>query len=159
PAPAKDVVDAIKMKDPKSYRIIGKDMKQWDAPRIVRGEPIFGIDVDVPGMKYANYVKCPVFGGKFVSGNLDEVKALPGVTHVLPIKGVGADLMGLVDGVAVVADDWWTAKEAAKKLKIVWDEGQYANTSTASFNDQAKALAKGAPQANLSKAGDTTAAF
>jgi isoquinoline 1-oxidoreductase beta subunit len=159
PAPAKDVVDGLTLKDAKNYRIIGKDMKQWDAPRIVRGEPIFGIDVDVPGMKYANYVKCPVFGGKFVSANIDEVKALPGFTHVLPIKAVGTDLMGLVDGVAVVADDWWTAKEAAKKLKIVWDEGPTASQSTASFNEQAKTLAKGTPGSNLSKAGDVAAAF
>ena len=55
---------SLKMKDPKDYRIIGKDMRNWDTPRIVRGEPIFGIDVTVPGMKYANFVKCPVFGGQ-----------------------------------------------------------------------------------------------
>ncbi len=62
-------VATLKMKDPKEYRLIGKDMRNWDSPKIVRGEPIFGIDVEKsPGMKYAHFVKCPVFGGKVVVG-------------------------------------------------------------------------------------------
>ncbi|HEX5006458.1 MAG TPA: molybdopterin cofactor-binding domain-containing protein [Hyphomonadaceae bacterium] len=146
---------SLKMKDPKDYRIIGKDMRNWDTPKIVRGEPIFGIDVTVPGMKYANYVKCPVFAGKFVSGNLDEIKAMPGVTDVFVVKQVGANLMGLLDGVAVVGDDWWTVKEAAKKLKIVWDEGATATQSTASFDSQAATLAKAKPQGFLGPRGST----
>jgi isoquinoline 1-oxidoreductase beta subunit len=149
----------LKMKDPKSYRIIGKDMRNWDSPKIVRGEPIFGIDITVPGMKYANYVKSPVFGGKFVSGNLDEIKALPGITDCFAVKQVGTNIMGLLDGVAVVGDDWWTVKEAALKLKIQWDEGAIGSHSTASFDTQAAALAKGDPKSNLSKQGDAAAAL
>lgn len=150
---------SVKLKDPKDFRIIGKDMKNWDSPRIVRGEPIFGIDVDVPGMKYAHYVKCPVFGGKVVSANTDEIKALPGITDSFVVKQVGTDLMGLLDGVAIVGDDWWTVKEAAKKLKIQWDEGATASQSTASYDSQAAALAKAAPQSSLRKDGDAAAAF
>lgn len=150
---------SLKMKDPKSYRIIGKDMRNWDSPKIVRGEPIFGIDIVVPGMKYANYVKSPVFGGKFVSGNLDEIKAMPGVTDCFVVKQVGNNIMGLLDGVAVVGDDWWTVKEAALKLKIQWDEGEIGTHSTTSFDSQAATLAKGAPKANLSKQGDAATAL
>jgi isoquinoline 1-oxidoreductase subunit beta len=139
--------DSLKMKDPKTYRIIGKPMKNWDSPRIVRGEPIFGIDVEVPGMKHATYTKCPVFGGKLVSFNEAEIKAMKGVVSVHAIKQVGTDLMGLMDGVAIVADDWWSAKKAKDALKIVWDEGATASQSTASFDTQAAALAKTAPTA------------
>jgi isoquinoline 1-oxidoreductase beta subunit len=146
-------VASLKMKDPKDYRIIGKDMRNWDTPRIVRGEPIFGIDVAVPGMKYANFVKCPVFAGKVVSANLDEIKAIPGVTDAFVVKQVGTNLMGLMDGVAVVGDDWWTVKEATKKLKIVWDEGATATQSTASFDSQAATLAKAKPQSYLGPRG------
>lgn len=156
--PAPDL-GSQKFKDPKSYRIIGKDMRNWDSPKIVRGEPIFGIDVTVPGMKYANYVKCPVFGGKFISGNLDEIKALPGITDCFVIKQVGSNIMGLLDGVAVVGDDWWTVKEAALKLKIQWDEGAIATHSSASFDSQAATLAKGPAKSNLSKKGDTAGAL
>ncbi len=146
--PAPDVA-TLKMKDPKDYRIIGKDMRNWDSPRIVRGQPIFGIDVVVDGMKHAHFTKCPVFGGKVVSANIDEIKALPGISDAFVVKGVGTDLMGLMDGVAIVADDWWTAKEAAKKLKIQWDEGASASHSTASFDSQAATLAKSKPQSYL----------
>ncbi|MEQ1607543.1 MAG: molybdopterin cofactor-binding domain-containing protein, partial [Hyphomonadaceae bacterium] len=152
----------LKMKDPKNYRLIGKDMRNWDSPRIVRGEPIFGIDTVVPGMKYANFVKCPVFGGKVISANVDEIKALPGISDAFIVKQAGEALfskMGLLDGVAILADDWWTAKEAAKKLKIVWDEGVSKDESTASYDKQAADLAKGKPMASVSKAGDVEAAM
>lgn len=151
----------LKMKDPASYRIIGKNMRNWDSPKIVRGEPIFGIDTVVPGMKYANFVKCPVFGGKVVSANIDEIKALPGVTDAFIVKAAAPipTKMGLLDGVAVLADDWWTAKEAAKKLKIEWDEGVSKDESTVSYDKQAAELAKKAPQTSLSKVGDAAAAM
>ncbi|HOZ29080.1 MAG TPA: molybdopterin-dependent oxidoreductase, partial [Hyphomonadaceae bacterium] len=152
----------LKMKDPKSYRIVGKDMRNWDSPKIVRGEPIFGIDTVVPGMKYAYFQKCPVFGGKLVSANVDEIKALPGISDCFVVKQAGTALptkMGLLDGVAIIADDWWTAKEAGKKLKIQWDEGVSKDESTASYDKQAADLAKKAPQSSLSKIGDAAAAL
>jgi len=152
----------LKMKDPKNYRIIGKDMRNWDSPRIVRGEPIFGIDVVVPGMKYAYFEKCPVFGGTVISANVDEIKALPGISDCFVVKAAGTPLptkMGLLDGVAIISDDWWTAKEAGKKLKIVWDEGVSKDESSALYDKQAAELAKGKPQTNLSKVGDVEAAF
>ena len=158
-APDKAAVDALKLKDAKDYRIIGKSVPNWDSPKIVRGVPIFGIDVSVPGMKYAYLAKSPVFGGKVKSADLAAAKAVPGVTDAFIVRQVGNDLMGLLDGVAVVGDSWWTAKEAAKKLNIVWDEGPGATYATADFNAQAAAFAKAAPQANLSKTGDPEGAM
>ncbi len=154
-------VASLKMKDPKDYRIIGKPMRNWDSPKIVRGEPIFGIDTVVPGMKYAYFEKCPVFGGKVVTANTDEIKALPGIVDCFVVKAGGPipTKMGLLDGVAIVADDWWTAKEAGKKLKITWDEGVSKDESTALYDKQAADLAKAAPMSNLSKVGDAAAAL
>jgi isoquinoline 1-oxidoreductase beta subunit len=153
---------AMKLKDAKDYRIIGKPMRNWDSPKIVRGEPIFGIDTVVPGMKYAYYQKCPVFGGKVVLANVDEIKALPGIVDCFVVKAGGPipTKMGLLDGVAVVADDWWTAKEAAtKRLKITWDEGVSKDESSAQYDAKAAELAKAAPMSNLSKVGDAAAAL
>jgi isoquinoline 1-oxidoreductase beta subunit len=152
-------IKAIKLKDPKDYRIIGKSVKNWDSPRIVRGVPMFGIDVVVPGMKYAHITKCPVFGGKVKSADLEAAKAVPGVTDAFIVRQSGNDLMGLLDSVAVVGDTWWTCKEASKKLNIQWDEGPGANHSTTGFDAQAATFAKGAPQTNLRKAGDPDAAM
>lgn len=158
PAPEKAVIDALKMKDPKDYRIIGKSVPNWDSPRIVRGEPIFGIDVKVPGMKHAIYEKGPVFGAKVISANTDEIKALPGITDCFVVRQVGGELMGLLDGVAIVADDWWTANEARKKLKVQWDEGATNQQSTPGWNEQAATYAKAKPQSflPLAQGGPTT---
>ncbi|MEZ6030648.1 MAG: molybdopterin cofactor-binding domain-containing protein [Hyphomonadaceae bacterium] len=159
--PAPDV-KTLKMKDPKNYRLIGKPMRNWDSPKIVRGEPIFGIDQKVDGMKYANFVKCPAFGGKVVSANTAEIKAMPGIVDCFVVKAAGDDMptkMGLLDGVAIIADDWWTAKEAGNKLKVEWDEGDVSTQSTTQFNAKAMELAKGAPASNLSKSGDAAAAL
>ena len=147
----------MKLKDPKDFKIIGTPIGGVDSPRIVQGEPIFGIDVTVPGMKYAVYEKCPVFNGKFVSANLDEVKALPGVRGVYVIKGnvtaLDAGLYnGLTDGVAIVADKWHQANRALGKLQVKWDEGETAKRSTAGFVAKAAELAKN-PAENFDQEG------
>lgn len=156
PAPEKAVVDALELKDARDYRIIGKDVRNWDSPRIVRGEPVFGIDVTVPGMKYATFDKCPVFGGRVVSANIDAVKALPGIVDAFIVRQVGDDLMGLLDGVAIVADDWWSANQARKTLRIEWNEGAAAGQSTERFNQQAADLEALSPQTFLKPQGATT---
>ncbi len=91
--------------------------------------PIFGIDVDLPGMLYATIEKAPVFAGKVKSANIDQIKALPGVRQVLVIDGgiTPAPLTswepGMEPGIAIVADNWWRAQQARKQLKVEWDLG------------------------------------
>jgi isoquinoline 1-oxidoreductase beta subunit len=131
----------VTLKDPKDFKIIGQPIGGVDSPLIVQGHPIFGIDVTVPGMRYAVYEKCPVFGGKFVSGNLDEVAKLPGIRKVFPVQnGQIADMAYLFEGVAIVADKWHQANKALEQLQVKWDEGKGAALSTASFAEQAQKL-------------------
>jgi isoquinoline 1-oxidoreductase beta subunit len=151
-------VNTVPLKDPKDFRIIGKNTRNVDAQAIVTGKPIFGIDVTVPGMLYAVYEKCPVFGGKVVSANVDEVRAMPGVRHVLVIEGQ-ENLQGLMSGVAVVADSWWQAKTARERLRVTWDEGATAQQSTEGFARQAAQLATQAPERSIRKDGDPDAAL
>jgi isoquinoline 1-oxidoreductase beta subunit len=152
--PAPDLA-TVKLKDPKDFKIIGTRVTGVDVRNIVTGKPMFGIDVTMPGMLYASYVKCPVFAGKATSANLDEMKAQPGVKHAFIVdQGEQGGLMGLLSGVALVGDNWWLIQQARKKLVVQWDEGPTASQSSESFASQAQALSKQPAQQNLRKDGD-----
>jgi len=148
----------VPLKDRKDFRIIGQRVRGVDTHRIVTGVPMYGIDVSVPGMLYATFVKCPVFGGKVASANVEAVRALPGVRQAFVVEG-GTNLNGLMPGVAIVADSWWQAKSARLKLKVTWDEGATAQQSSASFATQAAALAAQPAQRSLRKDGDVDTAL
>ena len=163
--PAPDL-KTVALKDPKNFRIIGQAIGGVDSPLIVTGKPIFGIDTTVPGMLYAVFEKCPVHGGKFVSANIDAVKAMKGVRNVFVVKaddaGAGPYVgmqMGVFDGVAVVADTWWQANKAAEKLQIKWDKGPHADHSSTGYDRQAAELAKKEPVKVVRSDGDHKKAF
>jgi isoquinoline 1-oxidoreductase beta subunit len=155
PAPS---LSSLVLKDPKDFKIIGRPIGGIDSPKVVTGQPLFGIDTVVPGMRYAVFEKCPVFGGKLVSANIDEIKALPGVENAFVVRG-GTALDGLLDGVAITAKSWWTADNARKSLKVVWDEGPTAAQSSADFAAQAEALSKLPATNPIHTAGDADKAL
>ena len=145
PAPAADAVKAA-YKDPKNFKIIGKPIKGVDNAAIVTGKPSFSIDHEPEGTLYAVFDKCPVFGGKAVSANLDEVKALPGIKHAFLVDKAGQGANSLASGVAIVADNWWFANNARRTLKVTWDEGPVATQSSVGYAAQAKMLSAQASQ-------------
>ncbi|HWA21385.1 MAG TPA: molybdopterin cofactor-binding domain-containing protein [Caulobacterales bacterium] len=150
--------EAIKLKDPKDFAIMGKSVMQYDLPEIVTGKPLFGIDVRLPGMVYASFEQAPAYGAKLASADLAAAKAHPGVHDVFAIDG-GANPSELVSGVAVIANNWWTAQQARKKLNAKWQAGPSAGQSTADFALKAAAAVKQAPTLSLRKDGDPDAGF
>ncbi len=150
---------AIPLKDPKDYRIIGTKVPGYDTHKVVTGQPLYGIDFTMPGMLCAVFEKCAVFSGKVKSANLDDIKKEPGVRHVFIIDQGAPARDGLMSGVAILADSWWQANSARKKLKIEWDEGPMATQSSAGYMAKAAELAKQPPVRNLRKDGDFEAAY
>lgn len=148
----------VRLKDPKDFRIIGKAIGGVDNRRIVTGQPLFGIDVTVPGMLYAVYEKAPVFAAKVASANLDEVRGMPGVRHAFVVEG-GTQLAGLLGGVAIVADTWWAARSARQRLRVTWADHPTGAQGSAAFRAQAEAFWKGEPQRVLRNDGDVTGAI
>jgi isoquinoline 1-oxidoreductase beta subunit len=163
-------VDSMKLKDPKDFRILGKPHANVDNHSIVTGKPLFGIDVKVPGMVHAVFAKCPVYGGKVKSANLDAIKKLPGVRNTFMIArapenaageadanlepGVVIAAAGIQPGVAIVADTWWQAESARQSLKVDWDYGPGADQSSQKFAQRAAELMKGPPANTLRSYGD-----
>ena len=107
------------LKDPKKFTIIGTRTKTVGLRDILMGKPMFGIDVTVPNMHYATFVKSPVFAAKVASANLDAIKAMPGVTHAFVVEGT-TNLQGLMPGVAIIGKNWWMVQQARKKLVVEW---------------------------------------
>ena len=158
-------LSSVKLKDPKDYRIIGHSLLGVDAHAIVTGKPLFGIDIELPGMLCAAIEKAPVFAGKVKSANIDQIKALPGVRHVLVIDGGITPAAytpwepGMEPGIAIVADTWWQAQKARKQLKVDWDLGPAATQSSESFKKRAEELLQSPPGTTVRKYGDVDAAL
>jgi len=144
------VPDAVKVKDPAAWTIIGQPVPRLDTVDKLNGRQVFAIDVQLPDMLNATIAQCPVFGGKLVRFDAAAIMAMPGVRHVVPVGD---------SAVAVVADKFWQAKTALAALPITWDEGANGAVTSASI---AAALAEGleAKQAGVGlKQGDVAAAF
>lgn len=150
------------LKTPDRYRIIGKPVRVADAEAIVRGAPLYGLDQRLEGAKVAMIERCPHPDGEIAALDDSAAKALPGVHGVYRIDGPKAGepyAANLRNGVAVVADDTWTALKARRALKIEWTPGPWVGHDTAALRTAATAALDGTEAEIVQREGDVDAAF
>ena len=141
----------VALKDPKTFKLIGKPAKRLDTSEKVNGKAVFGIDVKIPQMMTAIVARAPVFGARMRTFDDSRARAMAGVRRIVAVPS----------GVAVIADSFWQAKMARDALRIDWDEGPMSSFNTnqmmQQFREQAKSAGKsvrrdGNADAELAKA-------
>lgn len=113
----------LPLKDAAAFRLIGTPQRRLDTPSKVNGTAVYGIDMQLPGMKIGTVSACPVRGGRLVSLDEAAARAVPGVR----------DVVRLDDAFAVIGDHMWAAKQGLQAAAPVWDEGPNAAVSSASL--------------------------
>jgi isoquinoline 1-oxidoreductase beta subunit len=150
--------NSLTLKTRAEYRLFGRRYHGVDDPKILTGQPLYGIDVQIPGMVYANFTKCPAAGGKVKSFNIDEIKAQPGVLDAFVVEGTGVPTE-VMPGVAIIAKDTWSTFRAKNKLKVDWDESAASKDSSSQFSARAKQIATRFPEKPDENVGDVDKAF
>jgi len=131
----------VRLKAPAEFRLIGKPLPRRDTPSKVNGRALFGIDVRSEGQLYAALRMAPVLGAGVAGFDANKVMSMPGVEKVVDVSSALAPFSGAGAGVAVVAQGWWQAKQAALALPVQWTASPHAALSSESvFAGFAKAL-------------------
>lgn len=126
------VPQEVVLKDPKNFRLIGKNVPRKDSHAKINGTAIYTQDIKLPGLLTAVVAHPPRFGAKVKSFDASKAKAIKGVTDVVQIPA----------GVAVLATDFWSAKKGRDALQIEWDESNAFKLSSADLLAQYKSLAE-----------------
>ena len=149
---------SLKLKNRSEYRLLGKRYTGVDNHKLVTGQPLFGIDVQMPGMVYASYTKCPAVGGKVAGFNEAEIKKMPGVLDAFVVEGTGKPVE-VMPGVAIIANSTWAAFKAKDALKVNWDESQASKDSSTDHATKAKQISQTFPANPSVNIGNVDQAF
>ena len=138
----------LQLKDPKTYKLVGKPIKRLDTSEKLNGKAVFGIDVKLPGMLTAVISRPPIFGAKLKSFDDSRARSMPGVRKIAAIPA----------GVAVIAETFWQAKVARDALHVEWDEGSMHDFDTSKMMQDFRERSK-SPGTSVRKDGDATGAL
>jgi isoquinoline 1-oxidoreductase beta subunit len=126
------VPQEVLLKEPDEFRLIGKRLPRKDSAEKVDGSAVFTIDVQLLAMLTAVVLHPPRFGAKVRSLDDKAAKTVRGVKQILQIPS----------GVAVIGDDFWSAKQGRDALEVEWDESEAFKLSSGEILDQYRELAK-----------------
>jgi isoquinoline 1-oxidoreductase subunit beta len=138
----------VQLKDPKTYKLVGKPIHRLDTPEKLNGKAVFGIDVKLPGMLTAVIARPPIFGAKLKSFDDSRARSMAGVRKIIAIPA----------GVAVIAETFWQAKVARDTLRVEWDEGNMHDFDTIKMMQDFRERSK-SPGTSVRKDGDATGAL
>jgi isoquinoline 1-oxidoreductase beta subunit len=156
---------SVPLKKRSEYKLLGTRVTGVDNPKIVTGQPLFGIDARMPGMLFASFTKAPAIGARVKSANLAEIKKLPGVKDAFVVDqqgdpiGFGPGSPSVASGVAILANTTWSAFQAKKQLQVEWDETDASKDSWTGAMAEAKKIAAQPAAQTLGAAGDVETAF
>jgi isoquinoline 1-oxidoreductase beta subunit len=142
------VPDKVTLKDPKDFKLIGRQVPRVDVPAKVDGSAQFTLDVVLPGMLVALLKRPPLFGATVKSFDPTAANAIAGVVKVVQVPG----------GVAVVAKSFWAAKRGRDALIVEWDDTNAEKRSSAALMAEFRRLAD-QPALSARKQGDAAQAI
>ncbi len=132
--------DPLPLKKPTEFRIIGQPVRVADGRDIVTGRAAYGIDARLPNALTAVIERCPYFDGSIARFDATAARRIAGVRDIVVIPGpeAGQPLnRALAAGIAVVAEDTWSARKGREALKIEWRPGPFAKDSTEALGQRA----------------------
>ena len=160
-----EVPKEVELKDPKDFKIIGTPTKNVDGLKIIKGEPLFGLDYKREGMLIAMIEHPPAFGMQYKSMDASQARSMPGIKDVFTIetypegtKKTWSDVNAYPKLVVVVGNTTWEVMKAKKTLKIEWERTSVAE-STADYKESLTKLMATAPDEAARKDGDPEAQF
>ena len=135
----------VPLKKNKDFTIIGKPIRNVDAPLIVTGKPLYGIDIQRPNMQIAMLVHPPAFGLKLKSYDDTEARKMAGVKDIFTIKAYkegqakGAfDMIAHNELIVVVGQTTWQVMKAKEKIKVEWENAPEINEEMDLFGRKLK---------------------
>ena len=148
-----EVPEEVSLKDPKDFRIIGKNIRNVDIDKIVTGKSLYGLDYSEEGMLIASVLRPPAFGQELADfqklEDFDLIKQeFPGII----------DIVRFESKVAVLAKDTWTAMKGKRALEANW---KYAGNpeSTEDHDEILTGILDGKDFQNMRTDGDVEKAF
>jgi len=149
----------LQFKPKEAYRYIGKGMPSFDLTNQCTGRATYGMDIRVDGMLYASIERPPVLGGKIKTVDDKQTLLVKGVRQTVSIDPFtpphGMQALG---GIAVIADNTWSAMQGRRKLKVEWDNGSHAVYNSQSFKSELEETAR-KPGKMVRTVGDVDAEF
>lgn len=167
-AAALDIPENVTLKEPKDFKIIGKDVGNVDIDKIITGKPLFGLDYKAEGMVYASVLRPPAFGQKLISFDDTVAKEMPGVIAIIKIGDKVQNLfkedpsfeskISNSHKVAVIAKSTWQAMKAKEAIKAEWENDNLME-STANHDQMLASFLDGTEFETKRKDGDVKKAF